>query len=180
MKKYTFIVALASLIACGGGNNNGGMDRSERIEIIKGLEDKAFQDVENFDTTMALALVNNYAKFAEENPEDDLTPNFIFKAGDLSMALRKSNLAIGYFSQIIENYPEFERLPYCMFLKAFIYEDQIGDLEKAKAGYEEFIRKYPDHDMAEAARFSIKNLGKSPEDLINEFEQNRDTTEAGI
>jgi TolA-binding protein len=58
-----------------------------------------------------------------------------------------------------------------MFLKAFVYEDQLHDLNKAKKYYEEFLEKYPDSDFADDARISLQNLGKSPEELIKEFEE---------
>jgi TolA-binding protein len=99
----------------------------------------------------------------------------LFKAGDFSMGLEKSEQAIMYFDQIIANYPAFEKLPYCLFLKGFIYENQMGNMDQAKEVYLEFLNKYPDHEMAESARFSIKNLGKSPEELIKEFEKNQQT-----
>ena len=95
------------------------------------------------------------------------------------MALHKPQNAIDYFNRVIKDYPDFDKVPYCMFLKGFIYEDQVKDYDKARQAYEAFIEAYPDHDMTEAARFSIKNLGKSAEDLIQEFQQKEDTSQAG-
>jgi outer membrane protein assembly factor BamD (BamD/ComL family) len=177
MKKLMYLLLLTGFIACGGEIKEGELPRAERLEVINELEDKAFSDIEKFDTTAALALVNNYARFASENPQDELTPAFLFKAGDLCMAMHKPELAIQYMDEVINNYKDFEKTPYCMFLKGFIYEDQLRDLVKAKESYEAFIKAYPDHEMTDAAKFSIKNLGKSPEELIQEFEEKNDSTQ---
>ena len=178
MRKLMFLLLLPMAISCGGNTQEGVMPRSERLQLITEMEKDAFKDVDQFDTTKALALVNNYALFASENPKDEMTPNYLFKAADLSMALENSLLAISYFDQVIDDYSDFDKMPYCMFLKPFVYEDQLKDMAKAKESYEAFIDRFPEHDMADAARFSIKNLGKSPEELIREFEQKQDTTQA--
>ena len=179
MKKNILIAFVAFIMAC-GSTDESGMSRDERLKVITELEQKAFADVDQFDTTMALALVNNYSKFVAENPEDELSPNFLFKAGDMAMGLGRPHRAIDLFQKIISDYPDHDKVSFAMFLTAFIYEDQLKDLDKAKVTYEAFIEAYPDHDMTDAAKFSLKNLGKSPEDLIREFEENQDTTQAQI
>lgn len=53
---------------------------------------------------------------------------------------------------------------------AFIYENQLHGAEKAKKLYEEFMKKYPDHELAKDVKFSLDHIGKSDEELIKEFE----------
>jgi len=36
--------------------------------------------------------------------------------------------------------------------------------------YELFLSEYPEHDFSDDAKLAIRNLGKTPEDLIREFE----------
>ena len=177
MKKLTYLVLFIGLLACGNETKEGEMSKSERIEVIRGLEDIAYGNIDRFDTNTALALVNNYAKFASENSEDEMSAKYLFKAGDLCMAMHKPQLAIQYFDDIIKNYNDFDKTPYCLFLKGFIYEDQLNDLKKAKESYQLFIKQYPNHEMTDAAKFSIKNLGKSPEQLIREFEKQNESTQ---
>ena len=52
-----------------------------------------------------------------------------------------------------------------------MYENNLGDLNAAKSIYEQFLEKYPDDEFADDAAVSIKNLGKTPEELIKEFEE---------
>ena len=61
--------------------------------------------------------------------------------------------------------------------KAFVLENQINDYDQAKNTYEVFIEEYPDHPMRDDAEYSIKNMGKSPEELIKEFEANQEAEE---
>jgi hypothetical protein len=53
----------------------------------------------------------------------------------------------------------------------YIHENYFQELGKAKAIYEQFLQRYPDHDFADDAQISIENLGKSPEELIRIFEE---------
>ena len=46
-------------------------------------------------------------------------------------------------------------------------------MEQAKKSYEEFIAAFPNHELAKSANYSLQNLGKSPEDIINSFENKK-------
>lgn len=178
-KTITLLTMAAIFVGCGESKNENEISRDERLKFIRGIEEKSFGDAANFDKGSALLLVKQYSMFADENPDDELTPNFLFKAGDISMGLENSGQAIACFDRIIEDYKEFEKLPYCYFLRAFIYENQVKDMDKAKEAYEKFIEDYPNHEMTESAKFSLKNLGKTPEELIREFEKTGKSTQAG-
>jgi TolA-binding protein len=68
--------------------------------------------------------------------------------------------------------PQHAQAPAALFLSGFIYENDLGDLEKAKAAYEDFIKRYPtDTSYLDDVQVSLKNLGKSAEELIREFEK---------
>jgi len=44
-------------------------------------------------------------------------------------------------------------------------------LAKAEEIYKKFLELYPDNDFADDAEISLKYLGKSPEELIEIFQQ---------
>jgi outer membrane protein assembly factor BamD (BamD/ComL family) len=139
---------------------------------IKEKEDQLF-GAENkmVDRVKAKELIELYTGFADQYPDDADTPELLFKAGDMSMNLNMGRQAIQIFDRIMNTYPDFEKVPQCLFLKGYIYENELGDLDSAKKIYEEFLQKYPDDEFADDAEMSIKNLGKSPEELIKEFEE---------
>lgn len=160
------IIAGAILLAsCGPGEPDL---RSE----IKNLEDSLFADpTKMIDQKMAQQLVNKYIEFADTYPEDPETPVTLFKAGDMAMNLNMPQQAIQIFDRVMNDFPDYEKTPQCLFLKGYVYENSYKDLEKAKVIYEEFLQKYPDDEFADDAAISIQNLGKSPEELIQEFEE---------
>jgi outer membrane protein assembly factor BamD (BamD/ComL family) len=172
MKKVILIsVALMSMMACSGPNKSGDTKASLHDSIAVS-EDNMFNN-ENKRITRddALDLIRLYEKYADKYPEDTLAPVYLFRASDISMNLQQPVKTIDLFNKIMAKYPDYEKTPSVMFLKAFVYEDQLHDLNKAKKYYEEFLEKYPDSDFADDARISLQNLGKSPEELIKEFEE---------
>ncbi len=94
------------------------------------------------------------------------------------MNTNHSQEAINLYQRIINDYPEFRKAPECLFLKGYIYENYLNELDQAKVIYTEFIIKYPNNDFADDAQISIDNLGKSPEELIKEFEEKMKAQEA--
>ncbi len=68
--------------------------------------------------------------------------------------------------KLVTNYPDSKAAPYGLFLNGFIFENNEYDLAKAKTRYELFLQKYPNHKLANSVKSSLKNLGKSPEDII--------------
>ena len=73
---------------------------------------------------------------------------------------------------MINEYPEYRNISTVYFLKGFVYEDQLRDYQMAKNCYMEYIEKYPNSVFADDALISLQNLGKSPDELIEEFERN--------
>jgi len=82
-----------------------------------------------------------------------------------------SQKAIELFDRLMVEYPDYEKVPECLFMKAFIYDNNLQEYDKAKEVYLEFLEKYPDDEFADDARASINNLGKSLEEIIREFEE---------
>jgi outer membrane protein assembly factor BamD (BamD/ComL family) len=147
---------------------------------IEAKETELFSDESKMiDQVKAADLIKLYVSFADEFPDAKESPEYLFKAGDLAMNLNMPQKAIQVFDRILKTYPEYVKAPQCMFLKGYVYENEIGDLNAAKKIYEDFIAKYPDDEFSDDAAVSIKNLGKSPEELIKEFEE-KSKTEGGI
>ncbi len=139
---------------------------------IKTMEDSLFSnETKMVDRTKARELIQLYVTYADEYPDDPETPGTLFKAGDMAMNMNQPRQAIEIFDRIMDQYPDYEKTPQCLFLKGYIYENDVHDLDMAKKIYEEFLQKYPDDEFADDAEISIQNLGKSPEDLIREFEE---------
>ncbi len=180
--KNTYSIILVALMvavimACGGGASDSqeGISKEDRLESITSIEEELFADPASFNVGKAAALVKNYDMYATENPDDENAAEYLFKAGEMSASLNKGKEAVAFFDRVCNDYPDYERAAYALFMKGFTLENYVGDMGAAKTVYEDFIDKYPDHPMSESAKFSIQNLGKSPEDLIKEFEAKNQT-----
>jgi len=166
MKKNIIITVLSViiLISCTDKKNND-------LQKIKDLEIKLVSDssaIPNFQQSKELA--NYFTSFAKDYPKDSNSVVFLFKAASINMNIGQASLAIELYDKIINDYPNFDKVSDCMFLKAFIYDDKLKDLVKAEVAYKEFLVKYPNHDFAKDAKVCLNNLGKTPEQLIKEFE----------
>ncbi len=115
-------------------------------------------------------LINAYVAYADTLKKDPDAPRFLFEAGNLAMNLNQNTRSMELFNRIIYQYPDFEKVPDCLFLLGYIYENNLQNYGKAKEIYEDFLRRYPDHDFADDARISLQNLGKPLEELVKEFE----------
>lgn len=146
--------------------------KASKLKEITTLEDELFSDESQMiNRTEADKLIGLYVAYADEFPTDTEAAPYLFKAGDMAMNLNMPRKAIIMFDRILTDYSDYEKTPQCLFLKGYVFENNLGDLAKAKQIYEEFLEKYPDDEFADDAEVSIRNLGKSPEELIKEFEE---------
>ena len=88
------------------------------------------------------------------------------------MGIGQGNLAVKYFRTITEDHSNFYKAPEALFLTGFCEENVNKDTAQARWFYQKFVSDFPDHKLAEDAKFSIQNMGKSDEDLIKMFEEN--------
>ena len=170
MKQYTLflvVIALAVLSGCGPS-------REKSVMNIDSLEKRLFSPVSSgFDKVKADSLLAAYESFIKRFSDDSLTMKVSFKAANLAMTMGNPARAIELFDKFIEKYPDNPKASVSMFFKAYIYENQLRNLDKAKELYLQFIEKYPDSDFSSDARIALQNLGKSPEQMVREFEEKR-------
>ncbi|PID93587.1 MAG: hypothetical protein CSA95_06635 [Bacteroidetes bacterium] len=116
-------------------------------------------------------LVGLYMDYAADFSEDHWSPEYLFRAADVSMNVGNSALALNLFSRIRKEYPHYEKVAQCLFLQGFIWDNNMGDVAKARELYTLFLKLYPDNEFADDVKMSIEYLGKSSEELIESFEK---------
>lgn len=168
IRKFTAIICTAVLFlhaAC--------RQENERMaEKIKETEKKLVNDsTKMMNRPLAEEQLKAYSDFTDKFPDDQRSEEFLYKAADLANGLGKTPVALELYHRFGEKYPNSSKAAYAMFLQGFIYENQLKNLDKAKELYTLFLSKYPTHELAKDAKFSLDNLGKSEEELIKMFEE---------
>ena len=168
------LVIIVALSACSNGAKKNVIEKpSEAVYIhqIDSMEKLLYANPDaGFNKDAAQKTVNVYANIVKDYPSTKLGAEYLFKAGEISSSLNHSQEAINFFKTVYENYPDFKKASYCLFLQAFIYENQLHQLGEAEQLYREVIKKFPDERIAQDAKACIDNLGKTDEELIKEFE----------
>lgn len=162
MKNLYLILAAFTLVAC----------QSPKEKALKEIEALEVSD-STFNMQTLGTQKDAYLDFAKKYPDDEHAPDFLFKAAQRCNALASQGdatanhkLAIALFDRIQHDYPKHKLSEESLFMSAYIYENNLGDNEKAKEAYALFIQKYPNSELSEDAKLAIENLGKSPEEII--------------
>lgn len=118
-----------------------------------------------------LQISESYA-MVMEGKDVNKQVNILMKAAGLAKAIGEPNRALRLYFNVAEKLPDHPKAPTALFMTAFIYENDVKDLEKAKSTYELFLERYPnDPDYVDDATQALKFLGMSPEEIIKQFEQ---------
>ena len=146
--------------------------QSWKRNAIDTAEKKLMEDAKagKVDTAAVSALLAEYEAYSASYPDDTLGAGYLFKAADFYRYMRQPLKSIAVYERIYERYPSIAKHPYALFLQGFIYENEVGNPHAAKVLYEKFLEKYPTHVMAKDVRTTLDNLGKTPEQLVAEFQ----------
>lgn len=166
MKKSIYII----LIGLAGLTTACSPSKTKVEQQITSMEERMFSAENGFTTAGADSLIDLYRDFATNYPNDSLSPGYLFKAASMTMTMQDGPGSIALFDKIRESYPDYEKAPLCLFFTGYVQENVMGDIDKAKDTYQRFIDTYPEHDFVDDAQASINNLGKTPEEMILEFE----------
>jgi outer membrane protein assembly factor BamD (BamD/ComL family) len=170
MNKHILFVLMVSIGLMAGCKPS----KEKIISRIDNLEKSIFSpEVVSFNKEKADSLLTFYGDFVKNYPNDSLSPGYVFKAANIAMNSGDGPKSLKFFDQYIQNYPGAPKAPMCMFFKAFIYENLMQDLDRARETYILFIEKYPSSDFTNDAKLALMNLGKTPDMLVKEFEEKR-------
>jgi tetratricopeptide (TPR) repeat protein len=147
--------------------------KEKELQKIKEMEERLLGDNSNsIDGVSAYNLQIAYTGFYENFPDAPETPELLFRAADMCVNLKWSKQAVDYLNIIISQYPDYEKAPDALFLLAFVHDHLVDDDAKAGEYYRAYLDQYPDHIFAKDAEASIRNLGKTDEEIMREFEMN--------
>lgn len=130
------------------------------------------------DTTTINKLIVDYEQFAKKYPSDTLSPEYLYRAASWANSIGKAFKSIEIYNKILSDYPDWEKIPETIFTLGFTYDNYLNDYVSANKTYNQFLATYPDHELAKDVEGLLYYLGKSPEEMILDFERkNQDTTD---
>lgn len=143
-------------------------------ERIESLGRRMFNDsLGRIEYRIANDFISSCELHAMLLPDSPKSPEFLHKAGETARSIRAYTKALEFYEWIGSKYPDYEKAPQALFLRAFTLDNDLGRIDEARALYESFLEKYPEDDFADDTKFLLENLGKDDEEIINSF--NADT-----
>lgn len=93
------------------------------------------------------------------------------RAAGLAVSISNPEKALSLYHAVAAKTPDHPKAPMALFMRGFVYENLLKDTSNARKAYEQVLEKYPrDTVFADDARNCLLLLGKSPEEIIREFE----------
>ena len=192
MKKLLFIILIGLVfVSCSEKKKNNTIE--DKV-VVQSTLMKTYQKADSLrkagiiDTALINDFITQALSFSDKYPEDETTPEILLNAGFSSMILAKyanattpddnittvkfARQGIDLFNKIQKVYPDYEGVKYCYYYRGIIYDDILKDYQSANFEYSEFINKYPNDSISTNLRDYIKFLGKSPEEILSQIEQN--------
>ena len=174
------ILSMFSLMSCNTGSEGTSQmsvkdslsEKQQMIKKITDLEHKMYNDsTHEINMRYADPMLLLYARYSNTFPDDTMSPKYLMQAARLAMSLQRGKAAVLYFDKILKHYKSSSQASMALFLKAFSYEQIVGDTAKAKKYYTEFIHDYPNDKLVEDAKASIQYLGVPDSILLKRFEE---------
>jgi tetratricopeptide (TPR) repeat protein len=100
---------------------------------------------------------------------DDEVQKSLFNAANMSLATKNYAQALAIYDYVLTHPNDFSKVPTALFLKGFTYDEHLKNFDEAKKHYTDFLEKYPEDGYADSVKASLKNLGKTAEEIIESF-----------
>jgi len=133
------------------------------------------ESTSKIDPIAAGKLIRKYETYTKKFPKSDNAAMYLYKAGEVARSSGDMRRSVTLLEQLYDNHRSYEQAPQALFLAGFIYENDLKNLDKAKEIYDKFMKKYPDHELAASVKFSLQNLGKPADEIIQGFEKKEDS-----
>ena len=126
------------------------------------------------DKAKARKYVTACEVYALTHPDDSEAAELLLKAATTARTTAGNpQRALHIYDWVYKHFPKYEKAYHALFLKAFTLDDDMKNYDEARKYYEAFLEKYPNDEFATSAKFLLKNLGKSEEEIIQQFEKKK-------
>jgi len=168
-KISTLLVSFFVFVSCNNTLKENSIEKEFQNNIKIREEALMKEDVKKTKEDIVL-LIDLYSEYADKYPESDSVANYLYKSAQLCEMVQLYPKAIQFLDRIIDNHTDFNKLEDCYFTKAFIYDNYLKNIPKARESYEAFVDKYPDSQLAADAELLIELLDKDLNEIVKQFE----------
>ena len=125
----------------------------------------------SLDRRKAAQYVTGCEVFAMVNPKDPKSPELLLKAAEMARTLRNYPKALSIYDWVYTKFQDYPKVGQALFLKGFTLDNDMKKYDLARPVYEAFLAKHPNDVFAKDTKFLLDNLGKSDNEIINNFNQ---------
>ena len=183
MKNQIYILLLISFLfflSCKNKQESNPIEQKSKIqsELIQSyLKADSIYKMGAINIDVMSQFVDNAEKFASTYPEESIAPEYLFKAGVLTMTLARSSdvkeeiakyakKSLEIFNNIQKVYPDYEGVKNCIFYRGTTYDDILHDYRSAEIEFRDYIHKYPQDSISLILKdYLVNGLGKSPDEI---------------
>lgn len=160
MKSIIVFLTLLLLFGCSAKKS----DKELFDEAKSNLKDQKYPEA-----------VMSFEELIKDYPESNLAPEALSETASIYQNKQIKNLSekenleksIELFKKIHEDYPKSEYAPSGLFMAGFMYANDLKNYEAATAIYKQFLKEYPDNELAASAQAELDNMGLSPEEILS-------------
>lgn len=174
MKKLLFVVMIfLTLIACQPRAQQQQAQDDPRAAALADVRDceKSLHSDSVLNEQKAQEMIGKYLGFANEFPQDSLTPEYLFRASEIALAINQPQQAVKYLTSVVNNHPEYQNYEMALFYLGHTEQNYLNDTASARRYYQQFLTEFPDHYMADDVRAILQNMGLSDIELVRMFEE---------
>lgn len=143
-------------------------------ERIEKLAATMFSDsTHQFNESIAASFIDACEALAMINPRHNKAVDYLFKAATTARSIQAFPKALSIYDWLINSFGHASNASQAAFFKAFTLDNDLHEIEKARAVYADFIKKYPADEFADDAQFLMDNLGKSDEDILKSLKKDQ-------
>lgn len=186
LKKIGIIItSIIFLNSCSNENENK-KDAASTIDslqniVISGDCNSLYKDAVRMDSLLMKAVsvspnlaeqsINAFNNFASTCKNDSLAPVFLLKAGQIAQTTRNFQQSQILLKKCVDEFPQFRNRGAALFLLAQVYDDasMLNNEVEAKNIYQQIIKEYPNTVWENDAKSCVLNLGKTDEQIVQEF-----------
>ncbi len=149
----------------------------QRVDSLSAEIRRSVGRTDNPDVQLTLYAVEAFQAYAYHFPDDTLSAEYLFKAGQLyAGVLGDAQVALRQYDRVVQGYSASAYRPIALFMRGNLHHD-LGDTASALSDLRTLTATYPGHALAADAE-ALMQLIKSDEVPIEEWLRRANTPDA--